>query len=110
MIGSHIGRESGILRQLRCRAFSSKPGGSSQNEAQDEALVVILDDLPQPASTGVDATLDDLFRAAAARRPDAVALVDPPNRESFTDGAPRRLTYGEADRVISAIAGRLRQM
>ena len=71
---------------------------------------MILDDLPQPASTGVDATLDDLFRAAAARRPDAIALVDPPNRESFTDGTARRLTYGEADRVISAIAGRLRQM
>jgi hypothetical protein len=71
---------------------------------------VTLDDLPQPASTGVGATLDDLFRAAAARRPDAIALIDPPNRESFTEGAARRLTYGEADRVISAIAGRLRQM
>jgi acyl-CoA synthetase (AMP-forming)/AMP-acid ligase II len=71
---------------------------------------VILDDLPQPASTGVDATLDDLFRAAAARRPDALALVDPPNRSHFTDGAARRLTYGEADRMISAIAGRLRLM
>jgi hypothetical protein len=71
---------------------------------------VILDDLPQPANTGVDASLDDLFRAAAARRPDAIALVDPPNRASFTDGAARRLTYAQADRMISAIAGRLRQM
>jgi hypothetical protein len=71
---------------------------------------VIVDDLPQPANTGVDATLDDLFRAAAARRPDAIALVDPPNRSHFTDGAARRLTYGEADRMISAIAGRLRRM
>jgi hypothetical protein len=71
---------------------------------------VILDDLSQLANTGVDATLDDLFRAAAARRPDATALVDPPNRERFTDGAARRLTYGEADRVIAAIAGRLRQL
>ena len=51
---------------------------------------MILDDLPQPASTGVDATLDDLFRAAAARRPDAIALRDPPNRASFTDGAARQ--------------------
>ena len=71
---------------------------------------MILDDLPQAANTGVDTTLDDLFRAAAARRPDATALVDPPNRERFTDGAARRLTYGEADRVIAAIAGRLRQL
>ena len=55
-------------------------------------------------------TLDDLFRSTAARRPDDVALIDPPNRESFTDGAPRRLTYAEADRAISVIASQLRQL
>ena len=44
------------------------------------------------------------------RRTSAYALLDPPNRESFTDGAPRRLTYAEADRMIAAIAGRLRRM
>jgi hypothetical protein len=71
---------------------------------------VILDDLPQPASTGVDATLDDLFRATAARRPDAIALRDPPNRASFTDGAARQLTYAQADRMVAAIAGRLREL
>jgi AMP-binding enzyme len=54
--------------------------------------------------------LDDLFRLAASRHPAAIALADAPNRESFTDGAPLRLTYAEADRVVSAIAGRLRQM
>jgi hypothetical protein len=55
-------------------------------------------------------TLDDLFRRAAARRPEALALADPPNRESFTDHAPRRLTYADADRIISAIAARLRSL
>jgi non-ribosomal peptide synthetase component E (peptide arylation enzyme) len=55
-------------------------------------------------------TLDDLFRRAFARHPGVLALADTPNRESFTDHAPRRLTYAEADRVISAIAGRLRRM
>ncbi len=55
-------------------------------------------------------TLDELFRRAAARRPGAIALVDAPNRQEFTDGAPLRLTYAEADRMISAIAGRLRRM
>jgi len=55
-------------------------------------------------------TLDDVFRRAATRRPDAIALVDPPNRTDFTDGAPRRLTYAQADRMISAIAGRLRML
>ena len=49
-------------------------------------------------------TLDDLFRRTAARRPDAIALADPPDRESFTDGPPRRLTYAETDRIVSAIA------
>ena len=58
----------------------------------------------------VPTTLDDMFRRTAARRPDAVALADPPNRESFADGAPRRLTYAEADRTISAIASKLRQL
>ena len=29
---------------------------------------------------------------------------------SFTDGVPRRLTYAEADRMVAAIAGRLRRM
>ena len=29
---------------------------------------------------------------------------------SFTDGAPRRLTYAQADHIVSAIAGRLRRL
>lgn len=59
---------------------------------------------------GGRATLDGLLRRAAERRPDAPALMDPPNRESFTDGEPRRLTYAQADLVVSAIADRLRRM
>lgn len=55
-------------------------------------------------------TLDDLFRRAVAQRADALALADPPDRPTFTDGAPRRLTFAEADRVISAIAARLREL
>jgi hypothetical protein len=52
-------------------------------------------------------TLDDLFRRAVERHGDAVALIDPPNRARFTDGAPRRLTYAAADRIISGLAARL---
>jgi len=67
--------------------------------------------LGNPKTEGIPATtLDDMFRRTVARRPDAVALADPPNRETFTDGAPRRLTYAEADRAISAIASQLRQL
>ena len=55
-------------------------------------------------------TLDDLFRRAGVRNPDALALADPSNRESFTDGAPRRLTFAQADRAISAFAAKLRRL
>ncbi len=67
---------------------------------------------PQEHSSdaGGTATLDELFRAALERNPHALALCDPPNRQSFTDGDPRTLTYAEADCVIGAIAGRLRRL
>lgn len=64
----------------------------------------------QHVTSGGRATLDDIFRRNVARRPDAVALVDPLNRESFTEGTTRRITYAEADRMVSAIAGRLRRL
>ena len=46
--------------------------------------------------------LDQLFRYAASQRPDALALVDPPDREQVIGGAPRALTYAQADRAISS--------
>jgi non-ribosomal peptide synthetase component E (peptide arylation enzyme) len=55
-------------------------------------------------------TLDDLFRRAAVRNPDAIALVDPDDRAQFTDGAPRQLTYAQADRAVWAMAERLRAL
>jgi hypothetical protein len=63
-----------------------------------------------PTDSLASTTLDDLFGRAAAQHPDAVALIDPPNRENFTDGAPRRLTYAETDRILTAIAARLRDL
>ena len=55
-------------------------------------------------------TIDAVFRRFAERRPDALALADAPNRQSSTGGPPRRLSFAEADRMVSAIAGRLRAM
>jgi acyl-CoA synthetase (AMP-forming)/AMP-acid ligase II len=55
-------------------------------------------------------TINDLFHHAARRRPQALALADPPNRRDFTDGKPRRVSYAEADRIVAAIAARLRGM
>lgn len=56
----------------------------------------------------VRTTLDHLFARALARRPDAVALADPPDRAAVTDGAVRRLTYAQADRAIATLAAKLR--
>jgi hypothetical protein len=76
----------------------AESGGAVIDRARETA-----NDMP-----AVRATLDDLFRRALERRPDALALADPPDRFSFTDGPVRRLTYAQADRAISALAARLR--
>jgi hypothetical protein len=55
-------------------------------------------------------TIDEVFRRVASKHPDKLALTDAPNRRSVTGTAPRRLTYAEADRMVAAIAGRLRRM
>jgi hypothetical protein len=68
----------------------------------------VSDDLnPGSANGGAAAaspTLDDLFRRSAMRRPEAVALIDPPNKQRVCAQQPARLTYAEADRAISGIA------
>ena len=75
------------------------------NGTLGDAADAMTDTSGRPA---IKATLDDLFRRALTRRPDALALIDPPNRASFTDGPVRRLSYRQADRAISALAARLR--
>jgi hypothetical protein len=55
-------------------------------------------------------TIDEVFRRVAGKHPQQLALIDAPNRRAFTGGRPRQLTYGQADRIVSAIAGRLRRM
>ena len=74
--------------------------------------MILTDPRARPGTIRISghATLPDLLSRAAARRGDAWALLDAPNRERFTDGKPRRLSYRQADRMVSAIAGRLRRM
>jgi non-ribosomal peptide synthetase component E (peptide arylation enzyme) len=55
-------------------------------------------------------SLDALFTTAALKHPTRVALVDPPHRCRFADGPPRHLTYAAADRIVEAIARRLRHL
>lgn len=49
-------------------------------------------------------TLDGLFRRILARRPDAPALLDPLDKPRVTGQPPKRLTFAEADRAISALS------
>lgn len=55
-------------------------------------------------------SLAAIFRANARRTPDALALVDPPDRAAFTHAPPRRLTYAATDLAIGKIAARLDEL
>ncbi len=68
--------------------------------------MILGDDDAQTTQQG--ATLDSLFRRAGVRHAHSVALADAPDRYRVTDGAPRSLTYADADRAISAVAAQLR--
>jgi hypothetical protein len=54
--------------------------------------------------TNVSPTLDGLFRRILARKPDALALLDPPNKQRIAGQPPKHLTFAEADRAISALS------
>ena len=49
-------------------------------------------------------TLDALFQRVLSRKPDTIALIDPLNKSRITGGLPKRLTYAQADRAISALS------
>jgi hypothetical protein len=49
-------------------------------------------------------TLDTLFQRILARKSDVLALVDPANKARITGQPPKRLSYADADRAISALA------
>jgi AMP-binding enzyme len=54
--------------------------------------------------TNVSPTLDGLFRRILARKPDALALLDPLNKQRVTGSQPKRLTFAQADRAITALS------
>ena len=54
--------------------------------------------------TNASPTLDGLFRRILARQPNALALLDPLNKPRVTGQPPKRLTFAEADRAISALS------
>ena len=54
--------------------------------------------------TNASPTLDGLFKRILARKPDALALRDPLNKQRVTGQPPRNLTFAEADRAITALS------
>ena len=54
--------------------------------------------------TNVSPTLDGLFQRILARQPEALALLDPVNKARITGQTPRRMTFAQANRAISALA------
>ena len=54
--------------------------------------------------TNTSPTLDVLFKRILARRPDALALVDPLDKPRVTGQPAKRLSFAEADRAITALA------
>lgn len=49
-------------------------------------------------------TAEGLLRRRARQKPEAVALIDPRNREALGLGRPRSLSYGEADGAVDALS------
>jgi hypothetical protein len=58
----------------------------------------------QVSQVNTSPTLDALFQRILARKPDAIALVDPINKLRITGQPPRTLTYAEADLIITTLA------
>lgn len=54
-------------------------------------------------------TCDDVFVRNVRAFPDREAVVDAPNRETFTEGAPRRLTYRQLDDMVDRLCSVLLQ-
>ena len=71
-----------------------KPGGNGRTRNRNDPVTY----------SNASPTLDVLFQRILARQPDAVALIDPLDKPRVTGQPPKRLTYSEADRAITALA------
>ncbi|MCL6271812.1 acyl--CoA ligase [Sansalvadorimonas sp. 2012CJ34-2] len=52
-------------------------------------------------------SLESLFRRTVAIHPGRVALADPPDKETFTEGKPCRLTYSDLFTAVRDVSARL---
>jgi len=110
------GKSGGLPRALRCARL--RPPGVACNtiltmqalgKHSGEKLAV----RPSPPERVADyrrkgwwrgITIDRLFRDAVAARREQEALADAPNREALVGSPPQRLTWGEAETRVDALA------
>lgn len=52
--------------------------------------------------------LDAALRGASRRHAETLALIDPPNRAALGAGPPRSVSYADADRIVTRLAGHFR--
>src|SRR5712691_3678852 len=80
------------------------------NETHGQALM--RERMPDFAKGGLDTkvALDAVFRRNVLTRPGTLALADPSDRATFTDGLPRRLNYAEADVAVNRLAAQLKAL
>src|SRR4051794_9798971 len=63
--------------------------------------------LPTARPNAGRVTFDHLVQQNATKQPNALALVDAPNRPLWTGGPPRRLSWAQVDAAAGAVATRL---
>src|ERR1700730_8503436 len=76
-------------------------GLSAGNVVAEAGPAAEVDAVTQPTASP---TLDSLFKRVLSRQPNALALLDPPNKQRVTGQTPKRLSFAHADRAISALA------
>src|SRR3984893_7111255 len=76
-------------------------GLSAGNVVAEAGPATEVDAVTQPTASP---TLDSLFKRVLSRQPNALALLDPPNKQRVTGQTPKRLSFAQADRAISALA------
>jgi hypothetical protein len=92
---------------MDCALESGRTAESNRPYRESSGNLVATAALAEVTSVtpiNVPPTLDALFQRVNSRRPDAHALFDPMNKQRVTGDLPKRLTYREADRAISALS------
>src|ERR1700726_5155025 len=90
---------------MDCRLESDRTTVSYRSDRVPAGkLVATVGPAGKMSQINASPTLDALFQRLLSRKPDTIALIDPLNKSRITGGLPKRLTYAQADRAISALS------